>query len=270
MAANTGSASALSISDLNTTINHEPRVSHVRLSAVLGYDSPHRLADLIERNAAELERYGEVSRTVRETTSKGGRPGRDYWLNEAQALLACIRSDAPNAPDVRQQVIEVYMAYRRGELPAPANDKPMTLADMDRARRLVAECRKVNGPRAAQAMWRELGLPGGEPDQPSLPQIVGPALRPGIGVMVINDAYVIFDATSTDVRDGDECLVVRHYHSRPQVPQVARVRVFPNHDAPALEGVAHLPREPWLGGGTISPACRILGRIIDVKEAPHV
>lgn len=108
-------ASSLSLADLDTSAD-EPRVSHVRLAAVLGYDQPIRLADLIKRNIDELRRYGEVSRTVRETSAKGGRPGKEYWLTEGQALLATIRSDAPNAPDAREQIIRVFMAWRRGKL----------------------------------------------------------------------------------------------------------------------------------------------------------
>ena len=109
-------AIALSISDLNTTVNHEPRVSHRRLAKVLAYGQPHKLGHLIERNLEELQRYGEVSSTMDGTTRLGGRPGKIWWLNEPQALLVIIRSDAPKAPDARQEVITVFMAYRRGLL----------------------------------------------------------------------------------------------------------------------------------------------------------
>ena len=109
----------LSISDLDTTINHEPRVSHRRLAQTLGMSRSNELARLIERNFEELERYGEVCGIIPQTTSKGGRPGKIWWLNEPQALLVIIRSDAPKAPDARQEVITVFMAYRRGTLEKP-------------------------------------------------------------------------------------------------------------------------------------------------------
>lgn len=119
------SASPLSLSDLDTSTT-EPRVCHTRLAVVLGYKSPHRLSALIARNADEMARYGEISRTARENTDpKGrGRPGTDYWLTEGQALLATVRSDTPNAPDAREQIIRVFMSWRRGAAPTPKPSLP--------------------------------------------------------------------------------------------------------------------------------------------------
>ncbi|MBP7336883.1 hypothetical protein [Niveispirillum sp.] len=126
--------SALNLSDLNTTVNHEPRVSHVRLAQVLGVADARAILRLIERNRAELERYGSISVTVTENTDAigRGRPGKTYWLNEPQALLVCIRSDAPQAPAVRQSLIQVYMDWRRGQLAPAATDmdgRPLALTE---------------------------------------------------------------------------------------------------------------------------------------------
>jgi len=38
----------------------------------------------------------------------------EYWLNEEQALLVSVLSDAPNAPAVRAMLIKVFVAWRRG------------------------------------------------------------------------------------------------------------------------------------------------------------
>lgn len=112
----------LSISDINTTVNHEPRVAHQRLAKALGMSRSNELARLIERNYEELERYGVVCGMIPQTTPKGGRPGKTYWLNEPQALLVTIRSDAPLAAEVRQSLINVFMAYRHGTLAVPQPD----------------------------------------------------------------------------------------------------------------------------------------------------
>lgn len=114
----------LSLQDLNTTVNHEPRILDVTIGEKLGMAQPLNIRQIIESNTDELSRYGEVF-TNRVKTKKGGRPSTEYYLNEPQSMLVCIRSNAPHAPDVRQAIIEVFMAYRNGNLPA----LPSTITD---------------------------------------------------------------------------------------------------------------------------------------------
>lgn len=141
----------------------EPTVQDLRLAAALGYDDLHKIRNLIVRNMEELKRYGEVSATVAETSPKGGRPGNEYWLNEGQALVISVKSDAKNAPDVREQVIRVFMAWRRGDFKAAPEPLP-TLDNSSvavwRAKiDLVREARIQYGHARAKSLWSELGLP---------------------------------------------------------------------------------------------------------------
>jgi hypothetical protein len=46
----------------------------------------------------------------------GGRPATVYWPNEAQSCLIVMKSDADDAPNARQEIIEVYMAWRQGKM----------------------------------------------------------------------------------------------------------------------------------------------------------
>lgn len=118
----------ITLEDLNTTINHEPRISHRKIAESLGYNQPHKATHLIERNLSEFESYGGVSSAMEETglvsskvdgtQNKGGRPAKTYYLNEAQAILLCMFSRTEKAAAVRKGVIEVFMAWRRGQLPA--------------------------------------------------------------------------------------------------------------------------------------------------------
>ncbi|WP_237905007.1 hypothetical protein [Azospirillum brasilense] len=96
----------------------EPRIVHTVIADCLG-TRPQEVARLIERNRAELETYGEVCVTATQTTDKGGRPGKAYYLNEGQALVICALSRTPQAALVRRQIIEVFLAYRRGKLASP-------------------------------------------------------------------------------------------------------------------------------------------------------
>ncbi|WP_454016984.1 hypothetical protein [Azospirillum sp. Marseille-Q6669] len=57
------------------------------------------------------------------------RPGKAYYLNEGQALVICALSRTPQAALVRRQIIEVFLAYRRGVLPV-AEEQQQTIAHL--------------------------------------------------------------------------------------------------------------------------------------------
>jgi hypothetical protein len=118
----------LSLSDLNTTVNHEPRVLDTLVAERLGFERPRAMRQLIDRNKVEFETYGSLA--TRRGKSRG-QEFTEYFLNEPQALLACALSRTPKAAQVRKALIEVFMAYRsgrltadgrRGNAPAPTQD----------------------------------------------------------------------------------------------------------------------------------------------------
>lgn len=118
--------------DLDTTFD-EPRVQDVRLASSLGFARPRVVRELIERNAIEIQRYGGLPRRAANLSPRGGRPSQAYFLNEPQALLICMFSETPRAADVRQQLITVFMAWRRSQtmVPVKAHERrPSTSMDV--------------------------------------------------------------------------------------------------------------------------------------------
>lgn len=97
------------------TIEHEPRVLDTDLAERLGFSLPVDVRKLIHRKGQELARYGVVATVAITSGVRGGRPGNAFYLNEEQALLICMFSDTDNAANVRKQVIETFMAVRRGQ-----------------------------------------------------------------------------------------------------------------------------------------------------------
>lgn len=108
----------LSISDLTTQNPDEPRILDTRIAKSLGMSRPTNIRQLIEANRDELETHGLVHAVRAPTRSGKGRVSEttEYHLNEAQTLLVCMFSRTDRAAQVRKQVIEVFMAYRRGQL----------------------------------------------------------------------------------------------------------------------------------------------------------
>ncbi len=95
------------------SIENEQRVLGTDLAERLGFERPRKIRELINRKLAELQRYGtcpSVGRVIR------GNLAQEYYLNEEQALLVCMFSDTDNASNVRKQVIDTFMAVRRGQL----------------------------------------------------------------------------------------------------------------------------------------------------------
>jgi len=113
----------LSPDDLRV-LDDGPRVQDLRLAEALGFAQQRDIRKLIDRNIQELEGYGEVCATVAQTHSdtgdeepkpanKGGRPGREYWLNEEQALLLSMFARTDNAAAVRRMLIGAFLEWRR-------------------------------------------------------------------------------------------------------------------------------------------------------------
>lgn len=144
---------ALTVSDLQV-LAEEPRVRDVDLAERLGFRRPRKVRELIQRSLSELQRYGVCPTVGRTSGPRGGRPTQEYLLNEPQALLVCIKSDAPAAADVRQQLIDVFMAWRHGRpqptpqrsvaqappaLPPPPRDPVATALQLMGGRMLAAD-----------------------------------------------------------------------------------------------------------------------------------
>jgi len=106
---------ALTLSDLSLMAN-EPRVTHVRLSEVLDYAEDRIVRHLIRRHGDELLQHGVLHQLDAKPSERGGRPAKVFLLNEAQALLVCMFARTAKAAEIRRQVIEVFLTWRRGEL----------------------------------------------------------------------------------------------------------------------------------------------------------
>lgn len=163
------------LSDLTTDFDGEPRIRDILIGERLGYDRPRDIRKNIEKNLAELESYGMCAKLARvvERENRGTIEVQEYWPNEAQCLLICMFARTDAAAEVRKALIDVFMAWRRGQLP-PANDdaggsaSPETPAaawddlgrdDVRLALTMVRECRIIFGRPAARDLWRHLPLP---------------------------------------------------------------------------------------------------------------
>ena len=106
-------AGALTTSDINTTVNHEPRILDVRLAEALGFARPRDIRKIIERYKMDLERFGtcaSVAHVVR------GNKTTEYYLTEKQALYLCTKSKAEKAVDITIQMVKVFHLVQHGQL----------------------------------------------------------------------------------------------------------------------------------------------------------
>lgn len=130
-----------------------PRALDLDIAKRLGFDRPRDIRKLIERNKAELERFG-ICATVAQNHSGGrGRPTNEYWLNEEQSLLIATLSETEKAAEVRHMLIKVFVAWRRGDL------RPVEVSEPSKM--LVArEARLQYG--MFRGMLKELGIKGNQ------------------------------------------------------------------------------------------------------------
>lgn len=140
---------SLSRDDLSV-IEGDARVSCRRLSETLGFNRVNDLHRLIRANEEELADFGEVfCFSAKNPSSKGGRPILTYYLNEHQAVAVCMWANTATARAARRQIIEVFVAWRRGELGArePEREGPDAafLRHGDRAEASLRHLRGVSG-----------------------------------------------------------------------------------------------------------------------------
>lgn len=137
---------ALTLSDL-APMAGEPRVRDHRLAQELGYDRARKVRDLIAGHRAEILTHGPLPQVAAmvEIGSAARRSVDEYHLNEAQALLVCMFARTDKAAAVRKQVIEVFLAWRRGELAAEGTGVDHTLQVLQRLEARLAALEATGG-----------------------------------------------------------------------------------------------------------------------------
>ncbi|MGF7178292.1 hypothetical protein [Azospirillum doebereinerae] len=154
---------ALSPTDIDTTINHEPRIRDLRLAEALGMADRHAIRRLIERHMDALQTFAEVISDADRKIGRG-RPSKSFYLTKKQALYITAKSDTERAALVTIQMVELFDAVTSGAAP-PAPSSVLTHADLDaidrRARRIgQEEERRARSALIARALDR---LRRGEP-----------------------------------------------------------------------------------------------------------
>ncbi|TNF21834.1 MAG: hypothetical protein EP318_06070 [Rhodobacteraceae bacterium] len=105
---------SLSREDLSV-IEGDARVSCRRLAKALGFARHDYLIRLMRSRIEELEDFGRIFR-FEEEKSGPGRRKQGYLFNEHQAVALCMWADTAKARQARMQIIEVFLAWRRGDL----------------------------------------------------------------------------------------------------------------------------------------------------------
>lgn len=93
-------------------VANEPLIEDEELGRKLGYERPRAVRDLI----AKLFNDSELRRVSRQSS---GRSASVVLLTERQALKVCLRSGTPTADRIQEEVMDVFLAVRRGH-PTPA------------------------------------------------------------------------------------------------------------------------------------------------------
>lgn len=98
-----------------SVIEGDARVSCRRLAEVLGFARHDHLIRLVKAKKDELEDFGRLF-LFEEEKSGRGRRAKTYLFNEHQAVALCMWADTTKARDARMQIVEVFVAYKRGDL----------------------------------------------------------------------------------------------------------------------------------------------------------
>lgn len=123
-----------------TVIEGDARISCRHLQEVLGFNRVNDLHRLIRTHEDELRDFGEVfCFEAKNPSAKGGRPIKTFLLNEHQATALCLWAETPKARAARKLIIEVFTAWRKGQLPEMPAPKVDPFAQMAGRARHVAD-----------------------------------------------------------------------------------------------------------------------------------
>ena len=96
----------------------EPRVRDIDIAVRAGLARPRVVRRVIEKNLDTLAAFGEVTVCALSAQTSGGRPGREYWLNEAQATSLVSMLKTPLGRQLHITLVKLFVAWRRGQLAA--------------------------------------------------------------------------------------------------------------------------------------------------------
>jgi hypothetical protein len=102
-----------------TVIEGDARIADTHLQQVLGYARINDLHRIIKKHEVELGRYGQM--LCRSGKASSGQTRLTYFLTEGQATLVCMFARTGRAADARQIIIEVFTAWRKGQLAGVAS-----------------------------------------------------------------------------------------------------------------------------------------------------
>lgn len=106
-----------------TVIEGDALLADTHIQQALGYGRVNDLHRIIKKHQVELEGYGRM--LCRTGKASSGQTRLTYYLNEPQATLVCMFSRTERAAQARRLIVEVFTAWRKGQLdqmPAPAAD----------------------------------------------------------------------------------------------------------------------------------------------------
>lgn len=186
---------SFTIADIDVEKDGEPRVLDIKLATSLGMAQPRNIRSKISENFVELSMYGEVCTEAMQTSARGGRPGKAYYLNEPQALLICMWSNTAQAAAVRKMLIDVFMEYRRGRLDKPIHVRKHTRRTSTKVEDAVRLKKNID---RLESVVATIDADRIQPTQPNF------------CAMVINGEHVFVDINDYKVQPGDRAVVVDH------------------------------------------------------------
>ena len=186
----------LAVTDL-TVIEGGARISDRQLSETLGFTRIDSFHKLINAHIEELRDFGEVFRfEAKNLSPNGGRPTIGYLLNEHQAVALCMWAETPKARVGRKLIIEVFVAWHRGDLVARASGADGITIPKDE---YIALLRSENAAlRAPEKKPRAVSRPLTDEDRAEILRLLGE----GFGVCEVSRQVGRSTATISLLRAG--------------------------------------------------------------------
>lgn len=94
----------------------ELRISDSEMADCLGYPLVADFRHLIRNHEKILKQFNHLAFSSIARPQGGGRPAREFWLTEAQAIYIVTKSEAPRAVEITVAIVKAFVAFRRSQI----------------------------------------------------------------------------------------------------------------------------------------------------------
>lgn len=93
------------------SVQGELRILDTDLAKRLGFANPLDIRKLIRRHENKLKEFSILKVITKTSSEQGGRPAKEYYLTQNQAIFLCMKSETSKAVYVQIEIVKTFSSH---------------------------------------------------------------------------------------------------------------------------------------------------------------